>query len=488
MSDAQNTQQDSNRLSPHDASYLYGESIAGPLHIGSIAVFEGEIPFERVTRAVAAKLPRIPRYRQRLHFVPFNLAHATWEDDPYFDLRNHLKRRHVAGGSSVEHAVSVAIREHEAILNRSRPLWELHAIEGVPGKTVVLSKVHHCLVDGATGVDLVSVLFDNEPEPSYHEVEDTWKPRPLPSVIDAVMGAMRANVEAQISAGTALTGNWTDPAVVAQETAEVSEASRLMTAALGPPVARVPWNSGGLVTSRRSLAWQRLAEDQLTEIATQTGATPTDAVLTIVAEAAARYAAQRSTTSNAPDLRIGCPVEVTGATTEQRMSMMFPSTPVRPMAASERLRQLGNETARIRAARQPEALERIMRAAELIPATVMGMASLVSMTTVDAISSIAAWAPAASGRPTLPFPAFGVNFIVTQAPAVEETQYLAGHEMTDLAGLIPLAGNLGYGVAVTTYRGTVSLGLMSEPRLLPDLERMAELVGQVAGELGIAPL
>lgn len=469
----------SKRLSAHDASYLYGESIAGPLHVGTIAVVEGEIPFARLSREIALRLPEVPRYRQRLHFVPFNLAHASWEDDPYFDIRNHVRRRQVADGSQLEHAIAVAVRDHEAILNRSRPLWEVHVVEGVPGKTVVLTKVHHCLVDGEDGVDLANVLFDTEPEPRHRVVEENWQPRPLPSIIDAVMGAMREGLEAQAAATNAIASAIAEPETAAQEAAELAEASRTLRNALMPAVTATPWNNGGLVTSRRQLARVGCDSAAVEALAAELGATTLDVLIAIAAEAATRYLQARAARVTAPDLRIGVPVQ---RSTGPGVSMVFPVTSARPMEARERCLQVANECARARDGGHAQALDQVMQAAEMMPATVMGMASLVSMTTVDAISSMAAWS-AAPGKPGLSLPSFGVNFIASAATPLAETRYLAGHQVLEVIGLLPLAGTLGYGVAMTNYAGRLELGLMAEPRLMPDLDRMRGLVEEVAREL-----
>src|SRR5713101_6035872 len=123
----------SRRLSAQDASFIYGESQSGPLHIGSINIFDGRIDYDELSAHMGARMHLLPRYRQRLAFVPLNLAHATLEDDPDFDLRNHLREVALPDGASEHALVAAAMREFAPILNRKRPLWEMILFPGLEG-------------------------------------------------------------------------------------------------------------------------------------------------------------------------------------------------------------------------------------------------------------------------------------------------------------------------------------------------------------------
>ena len=155
----------SRRLSALDASYLYNESAANPLHVGVLLIFEGDIRFDSIARSIEQRLHLIPRFRQRLAEVPFDLAFPTWEDDPDFDLANHLKRFELPPGIDRQWAIRRVMREYHPVLCRDRPLWEFLCFEQWPeNHTALVCKFHHALADGASGVRLIKTLFDFSPE------------------------------------------------------------------------------------------------------------------------------------------------------------------------------------------------------------------------------------------------------------------------------------------------------------------------------------
>src|SRR5271157_2680873 len=161
----QATEKLKHRLTAQDASFIYGESNNGPLHIGSMAFFEDEISFEELARHMESKMPLLPRYRQRLMPVPFNLNHATFEDDPDFRVENQLTLHCLPPGAGEKELIAAAMAVFSKPLDRRRPLWELHLFNGFEGKrSVILWSVHHCMVDGVSGMELLTVVMDFRPD------------------------------------------------------------------------------------------------------------------------------------------------------------------------------------------------------------------------------------------------------------------------------------------------------------------------------------
>ena len=155
------------RLSPEDAAFLLMDTDASPQNIGSIAIFEGDIDLERFVTNVEAKLHLIPRYRQRVVDAPLNLARATWEDDPGFDISRHVFETRLDELGTDDQLISLASRLFESRLDRKRPLWEMTLVHGLSGRrTGVISKVHHCLVDGVGGVEMLMIVLDVSPTPA----------------------------------------------------------------------------------------------------------------------------------------------------------------------------------------------------------------------------------------------------------------------------------------------------------------------------------
>src|SRR3954464_3030957 len=174
----------SNRLSPLDASFLHFEDAASHMHVACAMVFDGAAPdYEDLLEHIEQRLHLVPRYRQRLATVPFAQGRPKWVDDEHFDLRYHVRHSGLpAPGTEYELQV-LAGRVFSQQLRRDRPLWEIWLVEGLEGgRFAMLSKTHHALVDGISGVDIISVLFDSSPEPlTPPGPGDRWLPRPLPS-------------------------------------------------------------------------------------------------------------------------------------------------------------------------------------------------------------------------------------------------------------------------------------------------------------------
>ncbi len=150
------------RLTAQDAAFIYGESRNGPMHIGSISFFEDEITYAELIRHFDSRLHLVPRYRQRLMPVPLNLDHATLEDDFDFKIENHVKLHQLPADASEAQLIEAAMAVFRKPLDRSRPLWEVHLFNGFKGnRSVILWLIHHCLVDGVSGMELLNVVMDS---------------------------------------------------------------------------------------------------------------------------------------------------------------------------------------------------------------------------------------------------------------------------------------------------------------------------------------
>src|SRR5512145_240938 len=154
------------RLSAQDAAFLYFEKEEAPLHIGSIALLEGDVSYDRFVESIEKKLHLIPRYLQRAVPVPFNLGHPTWEWDPDFDIRKHIFEVQAPAPGTDEQLIPFAADIFAGMLDRDKPLWEMYLVKGLEGdRSAIVSKVHHCLVDGVSGIELLMIVLDVTPNP-----------------------------------------------------------------------------------------------------------------------------------------------------------------------------------------------------------------------------------------------------------------------------------------------------------------------------------
>ena len=191
------------RLSGLDASFLHLEDDSAHMHIASVIVFEGEAPrYVDLLDHIERRLHLVPRFRQRLAFVPLGQGRPKWVDDPHLNLRYHLRHSGLPAPGSEQQLRDLAGRVFAQPLDRDKPLWELFLVDGLEGdRFALLSKTHHALVDGVSGVDLVSVLFDAAPEPAAPADPGTrWMPRPMPTQAQLLGEALleRATAPAEV--------------------------------------------------------------------------------------------------------------------------------------------------------------------------------------------------------------------------------------------------------------------------------------------------
>ncbi len=474
------------RLSGTDASFVYTETASGPTHVSSIFVVDGEVPFDSIFEHVQARLHLLPRFLNRMQFVPFNLAHPKWVKDPEFDLHNHLLLRTIPPESTLEDAIDAAMEMNEPMLDRSRPLWKLCVVEGVPGKTLLLQSIHHAMIDGVSGVELSTILFDLDPnagEPT--PPGEPLQAEPLPSSGELLSEAIRENFDQMRSRF----GSDSDSGSPSGERRQLmATATQLLLNFVLRPAITAPFNAG-LVGPKRRFRWIQHDFSEVRDVRRSLGGTINDVVLTVVSEAVARYMQDRGVDVEDKFLRIVCPVSVRredemGAI-GNRVSGIFPVAPAWPMDVVERLTQICRETQRIKAADEAKALTLLMEQSSDMPPIAMAPTQLVG-TSFDP-TALAARLP----LPVFPqlgaqIPNVGFNFTCTNVPGVQVPLYLLGHEIVDNVGVLLLTANLGLGIAIHSYNKKLFYAFLCEPRLLPDLEDLVEKADAVFREMQAA--
>lgn len=469
------------RLSTQDATFIYGDSDIGPLHIGSIGLLEGEADYDRLVRHLEDRIYLIPRYRQRLVPVPLNIAHAMMEDDPEFRVIDHIGLHQLRPGLSESEALQVIMDDYARPLDRNRPLWEGHLYQGLEGgRTAVMWKVHHCLVDGVSGVELLKATYDfrRESEPVPPEPEPFAPPpfsNPIMRAVEASRDALTSSVELTTRAARELTRG---PGAAADRLRSFGTAARQVAELATRRIASTPWNAA-LISQRRSLAWLKLGFGDFRSIRSVFGGSVNDVVLAILTEGAARYLTYHGYPAGA-EICVGCPVNLRRREEEttlgNRVSMMFPTASVEPMDIVERLKAIHEQTERIKSSGSAQALDSMIALSDAIPPSAMAAVSRVATFTLDAASKLvqlSGWTPRPGG---LSLPALGINFIATNVPGVQVPLYLTGHLCLDIIPLVPLAANLGYSVAILSYNQSLYFGMCAEPRLMPDVELIRSYV------------
>jgi len=453
------------RLSAQDASFLYGERPEAPLHIGSIAIFEGDVPYERVVANIASKIHLIPRYQQRVVPAPFNIGHPTWEWDPGFDIGQHVKRVRINPPGNDAQLQALAAKLFEGMLDRNKPLWEIYMVEGLEGpRSAMVSKVHHCLVDGVSGIELLMIVLDVSPNPPppmpAPEREPVPAIPPAPTrLVDAIFDNMRGELD-RIS-------DYSKSAVDAVVTGDsrVRTAMRSMEAAqpyLSVPVARAPFNKP--LTRDRIVACSEFSFAEIRGIRASCGGTVNDVCLTVLAGALGRYLELHGEKTAERSMRILAPVNVRREDERgalgNRVSMLLIEVPVGVHDPVERLRLITERT------------ETLKRQNVAVGTEIIG----------DFLSGVPPMLQSLVG--ILPPPRNNLaNLVCTNIPGPMIPLYNVGHRMLAHYPLMPIGWEMGVCCGITSYNQKLYFGLIADPNAAPDVARLKEFLDQAFVEL-----
>src|SRR5436305_3745498 len=299
------------RLSGLDSSFLHLERDAVHMHVAACAVFHGAAPaYEELLEAVESRLHLVPRYRQRLAFVPLGQGRPVWVDDPHFSVAYHVRHTALPHPGDDAQLMRLTGRVFSQVLDRGRPLWEMWVVEGLSDdRFALLSKTHHALVDGISGVDIMNVLFDTSPDPMPVAPPDhEWTPGPLPSSAQLLADALleRATVPQEMARG--LSATLRGPRAMARRLGQgVAGLGALALAGVQPaPSSRfnVP------IGPHRRFTWVHGALDEFKAVKNALGGTVNDVVLAAVAGGLGRYLRRHGEETEGFELRAMVPVSV----------------------------------------------------------------------------------------------------------------------------------------------------------------------------------
>ncbi len=448
-------------LSARDAWFLYAERPETPLDLGTVYVFEGG---SRVAGArgavgleetVAERIHLVPRYRQRIHRVPGNLAHPVWIDDPHFDLGAHIRREILPPPGDGAQVRQLVARILARPLDKRRPLWEMTLITGLRGdRVVIVNRAHHAMIDGVSSVDILTLLLDPEPEADRPEPPpEAWTPRPAPS-------------------------NWQliKPVLWDVRTRSGRERTRL-PAVWG--TRRIPWTGmvrlgGTMVRPRPDLFFNRKLGPQRTgrglkvslssfkALKDRYGCTVNDAVLAVVSEALHRWFKSRGEQVPAT-VRVFCPVSVRGDQAHGKLgnqiSGMVFELPTSELAVEERLKRIKVTTGDLKRTRQAVAANQLAGLAEWAPPTLLVLAGRIMST-----------------------PQAGANINVTNIPGPQFPLYSGGAQLLEVWPFAPLYPGMGLGVAIVSYNGNAYFGLSADPSIVPDVEEFTSKLRDAAAD------
>jgi WS/DGAT/MGAT family acyltransferase len=454
----------SDRLTGLDASFLHLEDSAAHMHVAGVMIFEGPPPpYEDLLEAIDRRLGLVPRYRQRLAFVPLGQGRPRWVDDPHLNLRYHVRSTALPSPGDEDQLKELAGRVFAQQLDRDKPLWEIWLVDGLEGdRFAMLSKTHHALVDGISGVDIMSVLFDTSRDPAAPtDTGDRWLPRPLPSPVQLLGEALveRATVPGELarSVRAVLRG----PRRVAESVRDAAVGVGAMAWAGLNPAPPTPYNRS--IGPHRRFTWVRANLEDVKAIKNELGGTVNDVVLATIAGALGKHLRRRGQNTDGLELKAMVPVSVRadverGALGNRVAAMMAP-LPVWCQEPVARLDIVREELKGLKSGGQAVGAQVLTELSGFAPTTVMAQASRVM------------------ARQRF------FNLVITNVPGPQIPLYLAGRKLVDPFPMVPLAKNQALGVALLSYAGRINFGLVGDYDLMWDLDEFAEDVHESLSEL-----
>ena len=447
------------RLSPLDASFLHIEDGVSHMHIASVAIFEGPPPpFADIVEMVTAKLELVPRYRQKVRFVPFELGRPVWVDDTHFNIEYHLRHTALPSPGGESELRKLVGRVMSQPLDRSKPLWEIWVVEGLEdGRWAILAKTHHALVDGVSGTDLLAVIMDLSPDTVRPEHPSEWTPHAEPSnaelVIEAIENMVRSPYE-QLRAARAQT-RWLRHA--AAYAGEVVEGVFALSGLVRP----TPLSSlNGPLGPHRRYAWATTTVEDIRAVRKEHGGSFNDVVLACITNGFRELLLARDEDVERV-VRTLVPVSVRArdesgraigdGTYENKVSAMFAELPVEIEDPSVRLAAITDQMKDLKESRQALAGEALTSMSGFAPPMLLALGMRIATRAAQ----------------------HNVNTVTTNVPGPQFPLYAAGRRMLRAFPYVPLGGQIRLGIAIFSYDGEVNFGITGDYDTTPDIDVLA---------------
>jgi len=449
------------RLSTVDAAFLYLERKEIPLHIAAVLIFDGPIPYEDFVAAIDSKLHLIPRYRQVVVAPAFNLGPPVWQDDPDFEIRRHIFKVRVPRPGGEAQLEAVASKILGQVMDRGRPLWDIHVVEGLKGgKGALIVRIHHALADGISGEALLKVMLGPTPEASFAVAKPkVRRQRRLSanySLKEALGNAVQGTLENLLAADAitvglaeAVLGNGLDKAV---------HELRGLLPELAGSLERLPFNRpcGG----ERKFCWAECSLADVIAIREAVGGTVNDVILSVVTRAIARYVKLHKQTVTNRFVRVVCPVSLRQKEDGESLGNRITFLPVAlPLDIRDPLRLLKAVVTRMEIMKNAHVADLVALVATWLGATPPAVQSLFWSTIPDL---------------TLPVPL--LNIICTNVPGPKVPLYAVGRRMLTFYPHVPTGYELGVGCAATSYDGKLFFGLTADAQVAADVGRLRDFI------------
>jgi WS/DGAT/MGAT family acyltransferase len=448
-------------MSAIDSSFLHVENDTTPMHIGAVSIFEGPPPpFEDLRAMVSAKLDLVPRYRQKVRFVPLAVGPPAWIDDPHFSLDYHLRHTAIPAPGSEEQLRQMAGRVFSQHLDRDKPLWELWAVERLQGgRWALLSKVHHCMVDGVAATDLMSVMFSDT---TVSLASREWAPAPEPTAVEVLIRAIGryASPGGQLET---LRRALSAPRESLRSLAEAARAAAAASASMRPVAAS---SLTGPIGPHRRWSWADARLSDVKAVRVALGGTVNDVVLTLITNGFRELLdARGEDVAEDRVIRTMVPVSVRRkgerGVYNNRVSAVFAGLPVGLADPARRLEAIRAEMDGIKESKQ----------------AVAG----------DVLSSMSGFAPplllALGSRLVTISPRLNMHTATTNVPGPQQPVQTLGRRLLRSYPFVPVVGSIRIVVAIFSYDGGLYFGVTGDYDGAPDIDVLTAGIGRGMDDL-----
>ena len=459
------------RLSPLDASFLHIENDVNHMHIGSVGIFEGPPPtYDELISTVGGRLALVPRYRQKVAMVPLSLGRPVWVDDPHFNIEYHVRHTALPEPGGEQELRRLVGRVMSQPLDRGKPLWEIWMAEGLEdGRWAMVSKVHHCLVDGVSGAELLAVLLDLSPEVPA-PVDDGWhaaaEPSPLRLARDAVVDLMTSPYEQVRAAGSIVRR----PRHTLEALRELATGSVALSRIVRPTP---PTSLTGPIGPHRRYAWTAADLADIKRIRLAHGGTVNDVVLALITRGFRDLLRSRGEATDGRVIRTLVPVSVRArsgsgpaggdGTMENKVSAMFAELPVGVDDPIARLAGISQQLDDLKQSKQAVAGEALTSLSGFAPPMLLALGTRVATRTAHRMGQL--------------------DTVTTNVPGPQFPLYLCGRRMLRTCPYVPLAAPLRVGVAIFSYDGELVFAVTGDYDCAPDIDVLVRGISNGLAEL-----
>jgi diacylglycerol O-acyltransferase / wax synthase len=456
-------------MSVQDAAFLHIENGNNPMHIGSVAVLEGPAPaYGDLVRLIAGKLPLVPRYRQKVRFAPGGVGRPVWVDDPHFQILYHIRHTAVPPPGGRDELRNLAGRLFAQTLDRSKPLWELWMVEGLKdGRWAVISKVHHCMVDGVSATDLLTVMFDASDAPVRAPQPSEWTPEPEPGTFTVATHAVVRSLADPFGRLRDVSGGFR---IIAGPRTRLAEGAVLLRS-LAEWGKKSATSLNGPIGPHRRWSWAEASLDDVKTVRHGLGGTVNDVVLAAITAGFRSLLLHRGEEISNRVVRTLVPVSVRADSERgvynNRVSGIFPGLPVSIADPRDRLNAIAAQLSMLKGSKQAVAGDALVKLAGFAPPMLLSLGARLAART----------------------PQRALQTVTTNVPGPQFPLYVVGRRMVYSYPYVPIMGSVRISIAIFSYCGRLFFGITGDYDSVSDIdvlrdgieEGMRELVSAAGG-------